>query len=131
VDVVGTGKGLSLASKDKTLMRVLAVRPAASGVVWAVCPSSAVPGRELDRLDGAQRASAGPDAVRTLHWGESAPTVKGETSASVSFRLSSVEFSHVCAFAALTSRRTDSADPAAVQREDRLATSITDLRGAG
>ena len=131
VDVVVTGKGLSLASKDKQLMRVLAVRPAASGVVWVVCPSSAVPGRELERLNQAQLASAGPDPVRTLHWGESAPTANGETSASVSFRLSAAEFSHVCAYAALTSRRTDSADPAAVAGEERFAVSITDLRNAG
>lgn len=145
VDVVVTGKAISLASKEKMLLRVIAVRPTASGLLFDLCRSSAVPGHELESLEPARRASAGPDPVRTLHWGESAPSAKGETSASASFRLPSLQFSHVCAYAALTSRTTNSADhaaqptnrrtnsgnPAADQVTDRFAVDIIDLRSAG
>lgn len=112
LDVTVTATGLSLASRDRMLLRVVALRDTATSLLTPLCSGTGRPGQELAGLKPEEVAQLNSESeqVRILYWGESAASATGTSSATARVRISNKEFRYICAYAALNKKPVADAD---------------------
>lgn len=135
VNIQVEGSGLSLRSRDKMLVRVMAVKAEIPSTIEAACRNPRKPGREVvtgavPNAQGELETQVEGATTRTLYWGESGPTSTGSTDMAVTLQVSRDEYQWVCVYATLSSR--EFLAPAdRVSDAPRLALTILDLNNAG
>lgn len=110
--------GLSLATKDHMLLRVVGIKQSATAegkerAAWNACRNTYNGG--LDPIDNGE----------LLYWGESAPSLTGTTDASAVLTVNDGDFEYVCAVAVL------SGDEKVANGEERSSTVMVSLNRLG
>ncbi|WP_207844026.1 hypothetical protein [Williamsia soli] len=141
VNIQVSGSGLSLRSRDKMLVRVMAVKSNVPSTIQEACRNPRKPGpavvvkdgvlKTIDDAPGAKPVMLTEDATtRTLYWGETGPTSTGSTDMTVALQVSRVDYQWVCVYAALSAE--EFVGPAdATSSTPRLGLTIIDLDNAG
>lgn len=122
VDVTVTATAHSLASRDRMLIRVVAVTERAAPWLQQICGQPGPPGRELVHVppeDVERLAAADGAPAETVLWAEDGPLADGSATATHSMRIDRSVHRHVCVFAVLTSAE----DP----RDERFSLALHDL----
>ena len=122
VDVTVSATAHSLASRDRLLIRVVAVSERATPWLQQICGQPGRSGRELVHIppEDVERLSAEDgEPAETVLWAEGGPLADGSAGATHSMRIDRSEHRHVCVFAALTS----AGDP----QDERFSLAVHDL----